>query len=72
MSQKTYNILIINGHPDKESYCNALFDVYKKLTLQFCGVNPVRVTNIGPLRLSKESYRKKWLDKIYQLGLKNK
>lgn len=24
------NILLINGHPDKESYCNALADAYKK------------------------------------------
>lgn len=23
-------ILIINGHPDKESYCNALAEAYKK------------------------------------------
>lgn len=23
-------ILVINGHPDKESYCYALFEAYKK------------------------------------------
>lgn len=41
----------------------------KKLTMEFCGVKPVKVTNIGPIRLSKESYRKKWIDKIYNLGI---
>lgn len=44
----------------------------KKLTLQFCGINPVKVTSIGPLRLSKEAYRLNWLKKIEQLGFENK
>lgn len=42
----------------------------KKLTLEFCGIKPVRVTTIGPIRLSKESYRKNWLEKIETLGYK--
>jgi NAD(P)H dehydrogenase (quinone) len=40
----------------------------KKLTLEFCGISPVRVTTIGPIRLSKASYREKWLGKIEALG----
>lgn len=44
----------------------------KKLTLEFCGVKPVRVTTIGPIRLSKDDYRNKWLAKIENLGLKQK
>ena len=44
----------------------------KKLTLQFVGIKEVRVTSIGPIRLSKESFRKKWLQKIEKLGQKNK
>ena len=44
----------------------------KKLTLQYCGINPVSVTTIGPLRLSKETYRLKWLRKIEVLGRQNK
>ncbi|MCU0442788.1 MAG: NAD(P)H-dependent oxidoreductase [Bacteroidia bacterium] len=44
----------------------------KKLTLEFCGLSPVRVTTIGPMRLSKEDYRQKWLRKIEQLGVQNK
>jgi NAD(P)H dehydrogenase (quinone) len=42
----------------------------KKLTLQFCGIKTVKVTNIGPIRLSKDSYRKNWLEKIEKLGQK--
>jgi NAD(P)H dehydrogenase (quinone) len=44
----------------------------KKLTLQFIGISPVRVTTIGPIRLSKDSYRQKWLKKIEKLGERNK
>lgn len=44
----------------------------KKLTLEFCGIKPVKVTTIGPLRLSKESYRQNWLKKIERLGQQNK
>lgn len=40
----------------------------KKLTLEFCGIKPVRTTSIGPVRLSKDSYRHKWLNKIEKLG----
>ena len=44
----------------------------KKLTLNFVGIKKVKFTTIGPLRLSKESYRKKWLEKIEKLGSQNK
>ena len=42
----------------------------KKLTLNFVGVKKVKFTTIGSLRLSKDNYRKKWLDKIEKLGKK--
>jgi NAD(P)H dehydrogenase (quinone) len=44
----------------------------KKLTLEFSGISPVRVTTIGPIRLSKNTYRQKWLRKIERLGEQNK
>ncbi|HEY4325487.1 MAG TPA: hypothetical protein VGN20_15935 [Mucilaginibacter sp.] len=44
----------------------------KKLTMKFCGISPIKVTTIGPLRLSKERYREKWLAKIEILGQQNK
>ncbi len=47
-------------------------NAFKKLTLEFCGIKPVKVTNIGPVRLSKESYRANWIQKIKILGEKGK
>ena len=44
----------------------------KKLTMNFIGVKKVRITTIGPIRLSKEAFRMKWLKKIEKLGLMNK
>lgn len=44
----------------------------KKLVCEFCGISPVKVTSIGPIRLSKDSYRKNWLIKIEEFGLQNK
>jgi putative NADPH-quinone reductase len=44
----------------------------KKLTLQFSGISPVSVTTIGPIRLSKDTYRQNWLKKIERLGEQNK
>jgi len=44
----------------------------KKSTLEFCGVKPVRVNYIGIIKGSNEGQRKKWLEKVYNFGLKNK
>ncbi|MGB0838525.1 MAG: NAD(P)H-dependent oxidoreductase [Chitinophagales bacterium] len=44
----------------------------KKLTMQFVGVQKVSITTIGPLRLSKASFRQKWLDKVERLGKQQK
>ncbi len=43
-----------------------------KLTMNFIGVKSVKITSIGPLRLSKEDFRKKWLSKVEKLGQQNK
>jgi NAD(P)H dehydrogenase (quinone) len=40
----------------------------KKGILQFCGVNPVRITTIGPVKISSEKRRNKWLKQISSLG----
>lgn len=40
----------------------------KKAVLEFCGVKPVRVTAIGPLRLSKPEFRQRWLNRVEALG----
>lgn len=44
----------------------------KKLTMNFIGVKKVGITSIGPLRLSKDSFREKWLNRIEKLGEKGK
>lgn len=44
----------------------------KKSVLEFCGVKPVKLTYIGIVRNSKEEARKKWLDKVENLGKKLK
>ncbi len=64
MDQPTWFYRLFNGAPSHSAM--------KKLTMKFIGVNSVKISSIGPLRLSKESFRKKWLQKIEKLGLKNK
>jgi len=44
----------------------------KKMTLHFSGIKPVSVTSIGPIRLSKDSFRQKWLRKVEKLGTARK
>jgi NAD(P)H dehydrogenase (quinone) len=40
----------------------------KKRTLQFCGINQVKVTGIGPIRKSTQEFREKWIEKIAKFG----
>ncbi|MRX41838.1 flavodoxin family protein [Flavobacterium sp. LC2016-23] len=44
----------------------------KKSTLEFCGVKPVKVTYIGIVKGSGDFQREKWLQKVYDFGLRNK
>lgn len=44
----------------------------KKSTLEFCGIKPVKVSYVGIIKGSNEEQRKKWLEKVYNFGLKNK
>ena len=88
-------VLIIQGNPDKESFCHALAESYKKgalsskdtppwyfrliygqpghkamkkSTLGFCGIKPVRISSIGPVKSSKKGKRTNWLNKVQKLG----
>lgn len=40
----------------------------KKGTLQFCGIHPVKLTYIAPIKSSSATFRDKWLKKIALLG----
>ena len=42
---------------------------FKKSTLEFCGVKPVKVTYIGPIRNSKENFRIQKIAQVEKLGL---
>ncbi|MFD2523671.1 NAD(P)H-dependent oxidoreductase [Emticicia soli] len=53
-------------------YGRPTYHAMKQMTLEFCGVHPVRTTTIGPLRLSKETYRENWLKKVEKLGFNQK
>lgn len=44
----------------------------KKSTMKFVGVKSVKITAIGPIRLSKEEFRVKWLRKVEKLGELNR
>ncbi|SFF14669.1 NAD(P)H-dependent oxidoreductase [Thermoflexibacter ruber] len=40
----------------------------KKSTLEFCGVNPVKVTYVGIIKNADEQQRTKWLNEVEKLG----
>lgn len=44
----------------------------KNVTLHYCGVKPVKITSIGPIRLSTQKFRESKLKLVYSLGLKLK
>lgn len=60
LDQPYWYYWLINGRPTHYSF--------KKMTLEFCGIKPVKTTNIGPMRLSKIAFREKWLEKIKKMG----
>lgn len=40
----------------------------KSRVLEFCGITPVKVTGIGPIRKSSQEFREKWLEKVRRIG----
>lgn len=60
MDQPYYFYWFINGRPGIHSL--------KKMTLEFCGVKPVKVTPIGPVKKSSESFRQRKLRKVWEHG----
>jgi len=41
----------------------------KKTILEFCGIKPVRITEVGPVRNSTDAKRKQWLAQVRALGV---
>ncbi|NMH89665.1 NAD(P)H-dependent oxidoreductase [Flavivirga algicola] len=68
---KTARIICTLDQPGwyyKWFYASPSHKAMKKLTMNFIGVKKVRITTIGPIRLSKEEFRIKWLKKVKKLG----
>ncbi|MCH7407904.1 NAD(P)H-dependent oxidoreductase [Belliella sp. DSM 111904] len=75
LSGKTARIICTLDQPAwyyKWIYGNPSHNAIKKGTLNFIGVKKVRITSIGPIRLSKQEFRVKWLEKVEKLGKMNK
>lgn len=64
IDQPSWYYWLFYGHPS----VNQL----KKSTLEFCGVKPVKVTYFGIVKTSTTESRKKWLDKVEELGRRQK
>ncbi|NEW07350.1 NAD(P)H-dependent oxidoreductase [Paenibacillus sp. SYP-B3998] len=44
--------------------------IMKRGTLQYSGINPVKITELGPIKSSTDKQREKWLAKVEALGVK--
>ena len=49
-----------------------LINQFKKGTLKFCGIKPVKVTYLASIKYATPEKRDKWLKKMYVSGLKTK
>lgn len=72
---KTAHIITTLDQPDwyyRLFYARPSVNQLKKCILQFCGVKPVKVSYIGIIKTANEAQREKWLQKVYNFGLRNK
>ena len=70
---KTARIIITSDTPRWYDYLfmkSPAINQLKKGVLEFCGVKPVKVSSITPIKNSKNSFRQNWLQKVEQLGMK--
>ena len=68
---KTARIIITSDTPkwyDSLFMKNPAINQFKKGTLQFCGINPVKVTYLSVVKNATISQRKKWLEEVTILG----
>ncbi|MEL6696841.1 MAG: NAD(P)H-dependent oxidoreductase [Bacteroidota bacterium] len=45
---------------------------FKKGTLEFCGIKPVKVTYISTIKGSTDAFRTQWIEKAHRMGEKGK
>lgn len=72
---KTGRIIVTADTPkwyNKWVMKNPSINQLKKGTLEFCGIKPVKVSYIGPIKDSTDKFKQKWMTKINDLGKKMK
>ncbi|WP_341225311.1 NAD(P)H-dependent oxidoreductase [uncultured Arcticibacterium sp.] len=72
---KTARIIVTADSPawyTKWIMRNPAINQLKYGTLRFCGIKPVKVSYIGPMKNSKSEFKNAWLNKVNQLGLETK
>lgn len=73
LTGKTAHLIVTTDTPswyNKLIYRSAGHNIMKRNILRFCGIKPIRVTEIGPVKASSEELRAKWLNKVRRLGTK--
>jgi len=72
---KTSRVIITTDTPKWYDYLimkRPILKQFKKGTLEYCGIGPVKVTYISPIISSSLDARKTWLNKVTKLGEKLK
>ncbi|MCR2806402.1 NAD(P)H-dependent oxidoreductase [Paenibacillus soyae] len=73
LSDRTAHLIVTMDTPswyNRWIYKHAGHNVMKRNILKFCGIKPIRLTEIGPVKPSTQEQRAKWLDRIHRLGSK--
>ncbi|QDS35499.1 NAD(P)H-dependent oxidoreductase [Brevibacillus brevis] len=71
LTGKTAHVIVTMDTPswyNRLIYWQAGHLVMKRNILKFCGIKPVKLTEISGVNASTEEKRKKWLEKVNQLG----
>jgi len=74
LTGKTARIITTLDQPSwyyRLAYGRPSINQLKKSVLKFCGIKPVKVTYFGIVKTANEETRKQWINKVYQLGVKN-
>lgn len=51
---------------------NPAINQFKKGTLNFTGINPVKVTYISPIKNSSDKFREEWINRVNMIGMSGK
>jgi putative NADPH-quinone reductase len=71
LTGKTAHIITTLDQPSwfyRFAYGRPSVNQLKKSTLEFCGIKPVKVTYVGPVKNMELSKRNIWLEKIEKMG----